>query len=347
MTPKKILVISPGFPLDEQDTYTIPYLSHLLPELAERHPDISITVVAVHKPFTRRHYNWRGIDVIALGGNNIKFPAKALFLCKAFLTIRKELAAGGYCGVLNLWHNEFSIMARWLHPNHFTYLLGQDVLRENWYLKWFRPEPERLIAVSEHANRILEQSAGLRAGHVIPIAASEKLFPEFNMRQRPIDIFGAGWLTELKNFRLFAEIILALRNINPNIKAEIAGDGPQRQQLQDFIDDNDLRENLFLCGLLTHSQTLAKMNQSKIFLHTSTFEAGATVYAEALFAGCRVVGTVPVLDEGTRGFWHVRDRDEAVERISILIKDEFEAVRIESFNIADSCRKIHALFTSN
>ncbi len=341
MTLRKLLVIAPGFP-HEGDSYTIPYLSHLLPELSQRH-DFKITVIAVHKPFTREPYTWRGIEVVPLNGRNASYPIKAALVARCFATVRSELKKGGYAGILNLWYNEFAVMSKYFHRNHYTYLLGRDVLPSNRYMRWFRPDPSRLIAVSGFANDTLEQSFGLRATHTVPIAVSPALFPKFNDAERPIDLFGAGWLTDLKNYILFAEAVLEIRKSFPEIRAEIAGDGPRKKQLEEFISLHGLERNLRLCGLLTHEQTLEKMNQSKIFLHTSRFEAGATVYAEALYSGCQVVGTVPVLEDSEH-FTSASGIRDIVEKIKSILEIGPKSERVVTHDISRTCAQIEALF---
>ncbi|AWA29501.1 hypothetical protein HYN48_05030 [Flavobacterium magnum] len=312
-------------------------------EFRTQYPDVDITVVAIHKPISAP-YIWHGIKVIPLLGNDVKYPGKALFLLKAFLKIRRLHKTNNYDGILNLWYHEFSVLTSWIHPRTFTWMLGQDVMDSNLTLRLFTPNPDKIAALSHYNNEVLGKTTGIKAHKIIPMAINESLFPELNTRVRTIDIFGAGWLTPLKNYRLFAEVILELKKTLPDIRAEIAGAGPEEGLLTEFIRHHNLGQNLKLTGLLTHSQTLEKMNNATVFFHPSTFEGGSTVYFESLFSGCQLVGTLPMTDKPVENFHCIQSKDDIVIRIKSLLENPAPAKRVTYYRMAEVCRDIYNLY---
>ncbi|OYU82278.1 MAG: hypothetical protein CFE23_00745 [Flavobacterium sp. BFFFF1] len=340
---KKLLILSPAFPKDESESHVIPFLQHVFLEFRAQYPEIELTVVAIHKPISKP-YSFNGINVIPLNGNDVKYPGKLLFLTKAFSKIRRLHKKNNYDGILNLWYHELSFLTSWIHPKTFTWMLGQDVLKNNLTLRMFRPRPNKIMALSDYNNEMLFRNSRIKAHKVIPMAINESLFPELNTEIREIDVFGAGWLTPLKNYRLFVEVILELKKTFPYIKAEIAGTGPEETALKKFIHDNNLEDNVKFPGLLSHQQTLEKMNHSKVFLHPSTFEGGSTVYFESLFSGCQLVGTLPMMDKPIENFHCVRHKEDIVARMAALLQNPKPPKRITYYKMYEVCREIYDLY---
>lgn len=337
------MIITPGFPKGEADSYTIPFLGHLLPAFSERYPDVELTVVACQKPVSAQYF-WNGIRVITLNGNDIRYPAKIRFLLKSYFRLRNIIKEEKFTGILNLWYNDFAVLSDFLPCNNFTWMLGQDVRASNRYLRIKKPKSQKLISISPFSDAVLEETAGIRAHKMIPIAVDPNLFPDLNTAERPIDIFGAGWLTPLKNYKLFLKVVLELQAQFPNIRAEIAGTGPEGESLQAFVKQHRLEPNIKFCGLISHEETLDKMNQSKIFLHTSTFEGGATVYAESLFSGCQLVGTLPLMDRPIKNFHCVDQKKAIAATIADLLKETPQAERIVYYPMEYVCDKIYKLY---
>lgn len=340
---KKLLLITPSFPKDQTESYMHPFLQQVFLALQEKHQDIDITIVAIHRPVSG-NYDWHGMKVIPLNGNNIKHPAKIIFLYKSFYRLRKLIKKEKYDGILNLWYNDFSVFTHAINDKTFTWMLGQDVKRSNIYLRLFKPNPNKIMALSEFNNEVLYQTAKIKAHKVIPIAINEKLFPELNLNQRKINVFGAGNLSPLKNYRLFVEVILELKKTIPNIKAEIAGIGEEESELKNFVNENNLQNNITFLGLISHQEILDKMNDSEIFLHTSTFEGGSAVYFEALYSGCQLVGRLPMMDKDVRNFHLHATKTDIVNAIIFILNNPKRAERVMYYAMDYICEEIHDLF---
>lgn len=340
---KRLLFITPGFPANESQTHVVPFVQQFVLAFHQQFPEIELMVVAIHKPVSQP-YHWNGISVIPLNGDDIKYPSKAIFLIQSFFKIRKFCKQQNFDGILNFWYQEFSVLSNLQHGKNFTWLQGQDVRKTNRTLRIFKPDPKKIVAISPFNNEVLFETAGIRAYKIIPIGIDRKVFPELNTGQRDFDIFGAGWLTPLKNFRLFVEVISELKKTNPNIKAAIAGSGSEEVQLKQWVKENDLEQNVVFLGLLSHAETLEKMNRSKIFLHTSTFEGGATVYSEALFSGCQLIGTLPLFDREMAHFHHHSQKSDIVAKVNGLLGNLPAPQRILYYKMETVCEETYRLF---
>ena len=342
---KKLLFLTPSFPKDATESHVIPFLQHVFLAFAEKYPEIDLTIVAIHKPLSDTYY-WNGIKIIPMRGNNVSYPQKILFLAKSFYRLHKLIREEKYDGILNLWYNDFSIFTHAINAKTFTWMLGQDVKKENRYLRFKKPNPNKIMALSGFNNEVLYQTAKIRAHKVIPMAINESLFPELNTGTREISVFGAGNLSPLKNYRLFVEVIAALQKTIPDIKAELAGTGEQESELKALANELGLEKNITFLGLISHQQTLEKMNHSKVFLHTSTFEGGSTVYFEALYSGCQLVGTLPMVDRELPNFhWH-ETKVAIVTAITSILKNPKPAERTTYYTMDYVCAEIYGLFYS-
>ena len=340
---KKLLFITPGFPKDATESHVIPFLQQVFLSFKKKYPEIELTVITIHKPISEPYY-WNGIQVIPLNGNDVKYPMKFVFLAKAFLKIRQVQKQNKYDGILNLWYHEFSVFTPHINTKSYTWMLGQDVKKSNWSLRLFKPNPEKIMALSQYNNAILYETVKIRAHKIIPMAIDESIFPDLNLKERPIDIFGAGWFSHLKNYKLFLAVILEMRKIRPDIRVEIAGAGEQEQELKNFVKANNLQKNVTFLGLLHHQETINKMNDSKIFLHTSTFEGGSTVYFESLYAGCQLVGTLPMIDKPVENFHYCPTTTEIVAAISSLLANPKPPKRVLYYSMDYVCGEIYNLF---
>jgi glycosyltransferase involved in cell wall biosynthesis len=341
---KKLLIITPGFPRQENESHIMPYIQNVILSFKNLYPSVHLTILSTHKPISKTSYQWHGIEVIPLNGNDVKYPTKIGFLIKSYFKLKQLIQKNKYDGIFNLWYNEFTILTQLIKCNRYTWMLGQDVKPDNFYLKILKPKPERILAMSPSNNDILFQTNGVRAHKVIPIAINEALFPLLNTGERAIDLFGAGNLSALKNYKLFIQVIIELKKTNPFIKAELAGDGPEEQDLKTIIAQNNLQNNITLLGLISNAEVLNKMNNAKIFLHTSTFEGGSTVYVEALYSGCQLVGTLPLLDKEIENFHCHKTVADIGTKINYLLANPKPAKRIIYYSMEMVCNEIYSLF---
>ncbi|MEI9943386.1 MAG: glycosyltransferase family 4 protein [Chitinophagaceae bacterium] len=135
---------------------------------------------------------------------------------------------------------------------------------------------------------------------MIPPGVNTKQFSD-KIKERDIDILAAGSLIPLKRYGLFIEIIAEIEKRVPGLKVILAGDGPERQNLQKQFEESSLQATISLVGELPYEEVLQLMQRTKIFLHTSRYEGFGVVCIEALYAGAKVISfTKPMNKENKK-----------------------------------------------
>lgn len=118
--------------------------------------------------------------------------------------------------------------------------------------------------------------------------------------KKKYDVCFVGRLTKAKNPLKFINIINDVKNVIPNIKAVMIGDGELKEQCKKLIEALELNNNIELLGFKQNPYKY--MNQSKIFCLTSEWEGYGLVAFEALTLGIPCIvspvgGLVNIVDD--------------------------------------------------
>jgi glycosyltransferase involved in cell wall biosynthesis len=345
---KTLIILSPGFPKNEEDTTCLPPQQVFVRSLRAEHPNLNIIVLSFQYPFAATEYDWHGVKVIAFGGEG----RDGLVRRKLWLRVWRKLLQLNrkyeLIGLLSFWLDECAFVAhcfsKYKNIKHRCWMLGQDAKAGNRYVKWIKPDEGELIALSDFMVGEFNRNYGLKPKAVVPVGIDTQMFSMAPVG-KDIDIIGAGSLIPLKRFDLFIEVVDLLKRAYPNIKTVICGSGPERDRLQALIISKKLENNIRLLSELPHKDLLEMMQRSKILFHPSEYEGFGAVSLEALYAGARVVSFVkPMNDEIAN--WHIVNTLQDAERvIDKLLGDEglkFEAVL--PFDIRDNVNRMMELF---
>lgn len=137
-----------------------------------------------------------------------------------------------------------------------------------------------------------------------------------------INICSVGRLVKLKRFDALLDACKnAYANINYSVK--IAGEGGEKANLEQVIQQNNQTKKAVLCGKLDRNSLIKFYDNADIFVLISEHEAFGIVYLEALSRGCIVVasrngGIDGVIEDGYNGY--LCDEGNAKELASILEK---------------------------
>src|SRR2546421_3800232 len=139
-TNKKLIILSPGFAADEEDTTCLPAQQLFVKSLKDNFPSLNLTVLAFQYPFSAGDYLWNGIRVISFGGREKgKFYRLVLWLC-VWRTLKRLKKENNILGLFSFWCGECALLGkrfgRKYNLPHFIWLLGQDAKKENRYVKW-------------------------------------------------------------------------------------------------------------------------------------------------------------------------------------------------------------------
>jgi glycosyltransferase involved in cell wall biosynthesis len=308
-----LVILSPGFPANEDDTACIPPQQVFVRALKKYNPQLNIIVISFQYPFKAMSYMWFGVQVIALGGKARGGPYR-LLTWKNALSVLKDLNKKyEITGLLSFWLGECALIsnrfARKNNLKHYCWMLGQDAKVGNNYVKQIKPDSNMLIALSDFLIREFSINYGIKPAYVIPPGVDTSLFGSLNAGVRDIDVIGAGSLIPLKQYDLFINVIKSLTLKFPGIKAVICGKGTEMEALKSQIIRLKLTNNIELKGELPHAEVLTLMQRSKVFLHTSAYEGFGMVLNEALYAGAQVVSLVNPMNERNANH-HVPDNAE-------------------------------------
>jgi glycosyltransferase involved in cell wall biosynthesis len=345
-----IILITPGFPENEKDTACLPSIQQFALAIRSNFPSLELIIVSMHYPFEQREYLWNGIRVIAIGGKNKRFFWNLLTRRKTLNALKKIKSEQTIKGLISLWCTDAALMGnqfslKYGYP-HYIWIIGQDAKKDNTLVSKIKPQPEQLIAMSYFLKTEFYKNHGIIPKYTIENGINEAVFPAFNAEERSIHVLGAGSLIPLKNYSLFVELIFELKKTFPLIKSMLIGGGEQFEVLRLKIEELELQNNIQLKGAVSHFETLQFMSQSKIFLHTSTYEGNSTVLMEALYSGCSVVSTCALSERAVPHLYIRSAKKDLTSKLKELLSIENQlppsAIIFNTMN--DSAKKIIQLF---
>jgi glycosyltransferase involved in cell wall biosynthesis len=348
---KTLIILTPGFPKNEEDTTCVPPQQVFVKALKEAAPGLNIVVLTFQYPFFSKSYQWNGIEVISFGNkNDNKFLRRlsGLLIWSTLSQLNKEHEV---IGLLSFWLGRCALygekFAKIKNLKHYCWLLGQDAKPGNKYVNRIKPTAASVIALSDFIVQEFNKNYGILPQHVIPVGIDVGLFPA-KTEERNIDILGVGSLIPLKQYDVFIGIIASLKKLFPDIKVAICGGGPEMDRLNDLVKTLDLENNVSLVGELQHPEVLSQMQRSKIFLHTSAYEGFGAVCLEALYAGCKVVSFVKPMKVDIENWQIAGDKSDAVQKATAIL----EATDIQfkpalPYNIHDNAKVMLKLLAYN
>lgn len=319
--PPALVLLSPGFPRDEQDSTCLPALQQLVSALRQGYPGWHIVVVALQYPYPRRCYRWQGLPVISLGcRRGFYLRLRILDLWALLRRLRRRYPVKG---LLTFWCTECALVSTYFGRRHglphYIFLMGQDARPGNRLVPLIRPAPRSLIALSPSLADTFARSHGIRPSHLIPLGVDPALFPPSG--RRDIDILGAGSLIPLKRYALFVEVVRDVAARRFPLRAELCGEGQEKDRLEQQVLSLGLEASLRLQGALPHAALLRRMTRARIFLHPSAYEGCSMACMEALCAGAHVISFCPAPREGLPHWHHVHTPAEMTCRALELLAD--------------------------
>jgi glycosyltransferase involved in cell wall biosynthesis len=343
---KAVVILTPGFAKNEQDTTCIPVLQQYVSTFSALRPDIKVYVIAFQYPSNNKGwYKWNGVDIYSAGGKPGLYSR--FFTWRSVLKELKGITKQNNIAVIHsYWLTECTFIgqrfARKHNIKHIAYAIGQDVLKSNKYLRLLNFSRMQVVAMSESIVNRYSDLTNRSIAAIIPAGIDIKSI-SLDTEPRIIDIIGVGALTQLKNYSFFVEIIAELKKDISDIKAVIIGKGEQGQLLQEQIKNADIERNIQLIGEKPHNEIFSYMNRSKIFLHTSSYEGQSTVIMEAISLGLPVV----CFDVGRVDNEKIKvckDKDQMVSNLRQLLSQKIDYGPAIVFTTEDTVREFIKLY---
>lgn len=342
---KNILLLTPGFPKDENDYLCIPPLQDFLVKLKKDFPAVGLTVAAFQYPFIKSSYKWNEISVFSFGGRNSKL--EKLFVWDSAITLAKYLKEKNQLDVVHsLWFGECALIGNRISSRfnikHICTLMGQDVSSKNFYLKLLNKKKMTIVSLSKNQSELFKKLTGQNVTEEIFWGVNNQQFDYYS--EREIDLLGVGSLISLKNYSDFIKVVQRLKNDFPSIRTMIIGDGKLREKLMQKTIDFGLENNIEFTGNISRSEVFKIMQKSKILLHPSLFEGSGLVFAEALANGMSVVSfNVGYASENEKWFI-AKNEDELYLHCKNLLNKNLSFKPMNIFPIEETVNRYAKLY---
>jgi glycosyltransferase involved in cell wall biosynthesis len=346
---KTLVILTPAFPANESETYWIPFLQLMVKGLKQNSPELNIIVLAFLYPEREFTYRWNDVQVISFGGMHKNKLRHFLLWLKTWKALKNIHRQHRIIGMFSAWCGECAFIGKYFAKKHslkhISWICGQDALKTNKWVRFIRPHSNELVAMSPFLTREFYKNHGIKPDHVIPNAIDPGMYVHNAKAERRIDILAAGSLVPLKQYDQFVEVVSEIKKSGIPIQAMHCGDGSEKERLESLINNLDLEKNLQLLGSKKHEEVIELMQQTKLFLHTSSFEGFGGVCLEALYAGAHVISFHYPLDNPVP-HWHVAaNKKEMVTKALAILKDQntdYSPVLVYSMD--DSARMLMQLF---
>ena len=317
-----IVFLTPGFAESEADSTTIPALQVFLKSIRKALPEARLTLLAFQFPYTKKRYDWHGIEVIPLNGKNKRLK-KLQTWRKAAKTLKKLHKIQKIDTIHSFWIGECTRIGQKFadkyQVKHVVTVMGQDASVKNSYGVYLKSSNAKMVTLCENHQKALLKNYGFTST-IIPWHLDVSNVPP--LQQSTIDILGVGALNSVKNYSDFVDCVAILVKTHPNLNAAIIGDGDQRNTIETKIKKLQLEDTITLLGTLPRNDVFQKMAQSKILLHTSHYESFGFVFLEALYSGMHIVSNDVGLAKASDKWKVCHDKIELIEACEALLSQK-------------------------
>jgi glycosyltransferase involved in cell wall biosynthesis len=318
-----VLLVTPGFPADEQDDTCVPAVQEYLAALRCQAPELRVSVLALHyPPRTRRRYLWQGCDVLALGSGQRRWPWRYFDLRRAIASAQVLGRVQPFTVLHALWLSDAAWvaarLARRLGLPWVASAMGQDARASNRWLRLLPLSSARVTAPCARAAAEYAQVTGRRA-QVVPWGLAPVTGDGRPWSQRRLDLLGVGALIALKDFTRFVDLAAELHRAGRLGQARLIGTGPERAALEARAAAAGLGGHFECLGALPRPRVLETMADARVLVHPARYEGFGLVLAEALAQGMAVVARpVGVAEPSERVRVCARDEDFLPATLALL-----------------------------
>lgn len=156
----------------------------------------------------------------------------------------------------------------------------------------------------------------------------KKYRPKPSIASTSPTILYVGRLEKRKGLIYLLRAFRELKNRLPAVRLLIAGEGPEREKLDSYIEEHDLKDIEFL-GYVEDAEKVRLMQTADLFCSPAVFgESFGIVLLEAMACGCPVVaGDNPgyegvLMETGKIGLVSPRQTTDFARRLELLLTDE-------------------------
>lgn len=195
------------------------------------------------------------------------------------------------------------------------------------YTKSILKSLHTITAVSESAAHYVRQLTDMQIEFIPNGIDLSKYSPNPESKTTRHTIFYIGRLEKRKGVKYLIKAFANLQKTLPDATLLIGGDGPDRERLEEYVEDQEI-QNISFLGFLTEAEKLRLLQSSTVFCSPALYgESFGIVLLEAMACGTPIVagdnsGYIGVLQE--RGRLSVVNPTHTIEfsrRLELLLTD--------------------------
>jgi glycosyltransferase involved in cell wall biosynthesis len=247
----------------------------------------------------------------------------------------------------------FAGIANSVAHSRYKYL---RVLAVNYEKRLFRTLKEVADVILASADRESIADAVKRTGNILdpndilvfPTRFDPKVFSpqnktecrnRLNINNGDILLVATGRLSWIKDWKLLIDSAMHLYSIEnlKNIKIIFAGEGEDREKIENYIKHLTAKDVVRLVGKQKQIDLAVYLNAADVFVMASHYEGWPTSLVEAMACGCSIVTTnvsaaSDIVTEGRNGYI-IKDRDPV--KYARMIKQALELTDVKEYSLLE------------
>lgn len=197
--------------------------------------------------------------------------------------------------------------------------------RAKGFLRWLLLRRTTHLVVQTEQIKSFYSSRLQQRTTIIPNPVTDSVF-NIQPGEKKNRLIAVGRLAYQKNYPMMFRCFKKLLNSFPDYQLFVYGDGPQKEEIKQFILSENLEHNIILAGRTEN--IIDELNVSKAFLMTSDYEGMSNAMLEALCVGLPIVttevsGARDLIESGINGFiTPARDESAYVDALVDLLSND-------------------------
>lgn len=172
-------------------------------------------------------------------------------------------------------------------------LINKDNIEKNLYKKAFETYKKAnvLITVSSALSERIEKNFNVKSVCIPNVVDTEIFNYSRKLTHEKFNFISTGNLIYLKRMDLTIDAFNKAFSGNKDVTLTIFGEGPEKNKLQELINEYRLKDRVFLKGMCQRSMIADQFKSSDCFVLASQTETFGVAYIEALATGVPVIAT--------------------------------------------------------
>lgn len=292
--------------------------------------------IKVHNIDTFSHWAWK---ICEFNVKHLRFIPKIrninayIYHIGVFLMLRNWMRKNqqNYDTIISAWYKLSSFISLNKKANrktiaweHVTYQTGGILFND--ILRRYYKNLKGIVCINSPAIEYYKQ---FNRTYFIPNIIGEPFEnqPEISFEEKENLISFVGRLDKEKNVIALLEIFKKA-NVSKDWKLQIIGDGNEKNNLEKFVEENQLKNRVIFHGTKNSNEILELLRKSKIFGFTSLKEALPTVLVESMFCSNAIIsyncnyGPSDIVKNNSGFLIDVNNKEDFIQKLEMLANSD-------------------------